>query len=73
MADMPEGKPLPWRKSSFSSDTANCVEFAPGWDGVGLRDSKDPDGPRLRFAVESWRTFVAGVAAGEFDTPTSQA
>jgi hypothetical protein len=68
---MPEGKSLPWRKSSFSSDTANCVEFAPGSDGIRLRDSKDPDGPRLQFAVESWRTFVAGVAAGEFDTPSS--
>ncbi len=71
MSDVPEGTLGMWRKSSFSSDTANCVEFASGADRVGLRDSKDPDGPSLWFATDSWRTFVAGVAAGEFDVPTS--
>jgi hypothetical protein len=71
MADMPEGKRLPWRKSSFSSDTANCVEFAPGSEHVGLRDSKDPDGPNLWFAVECWRDFVASVVADEFEPPGS--
>jgi hypothetical protein len=73
MADMPEGKRSPWRKSSFSSDTANCVEFAPGSDGVGLRDSKDPDGPSLWFTVDSWRDFVATVVVDGFDTPGSRA
>jgi hypothetical protein len=68
MPDVPDGKRLPWRKSSFSSDTANCVEFAPGSDLVGLRDSKDPDGPSLWFAVESWRDFVAKIRTGELDT-----
>lgn len=71
MADAPEGKPLPWRKSSFSSDTANCVEFAPGSDRVGLRDSKDPDGPSLWFSVDSWRDFVATVSSDSLDTPSS--
>jgi hypothetical protein len=67
MADVPEGMPLPWRKSSFSSDTANCVEFAPGSRRVGLRDSKDPDGPSLWFSVESWRLFVEAVRSGDLD------
>jgi Domain of unknown function (DUF397) len=71
MADVPEGKPLPWRKSSFSSDTANCVEFAPESEHVGLRDSKDPDGPSLWFSVDSWRDFIATVRAGALDAPPS--
>jgi hypothetical protein len=71
MADVPEGKLLQWRKSSFSSDTANCVEFAQGLDDVGLRDSKDPDGPSLWFTVDSWRDFIATVRAGALDTPPS--
>jgi len=33
---------------------------------VAVRDSKDPDGPRLLVAPDEWRAFVAGVKAGEF-------
>jgi Domain of unknown function (DUF397) len=73
MGEVPDGKRLLWRKSSFSSDTANCVEFAPGSDRVGLRDSKDPEGPSLWFTVDSWRDFVATIVADEFDTPSSRA
>jgi Domain of unknown function (DUF397) len=72
MADVPEEKPLRWRKSSFSSDTMNCVEFAPGSQHVGLRDSKDPDGPSLWFGVDSWSDFIATVRAGALDTPPSR-
>jgi hypothetical protein len=71
MADVPEEKPLLWRKSSFSMDSANCVEFAPGSERVGLRDSKDPDGPSLWFTLESWRDFVATVVADEPASPSS--
>jgi Domain of unknown function (DUF397) len=74
MADVPEGKPIVWHKSSYSSDTANCVEVAlESSDRVGLRDSEDPDGPSLWFAVDSWRDFIADVAAGELDPPGPQA
>ncbi|XVU25829.1 DUF397 domain-containing protein [Actinoplanes sp. CA-054009] len=34
---------------------------------VGVRDSKDPDGPLLVFTAVSWRDFVSGVTDGEFD------
>jgi hypothetical protein len=34
---------------------------------VAVRDSKDPDGPKLAFSHADWRAFVAGVKAGEFD------
>jgi hypothetical protein len=32
-----------WRKSTYSADTANCVETARVPDGMLVRDSKDPD------------------------------
>ncbi|GAA2629749.1 DUF397 domain-containing protein [Actinomadura fulvescens] len=37
-----------WRKARRSNDTGgDCVELARLAEGVGLRDSKDPDGPKL--------------------------
>jgi len=58
-----------WRKSTRSQGGANCVEFATARDLVGLRDSKDPDGPVLTFTAEAWRLFVIGVRNGEFESP----
>jgi hypothetical protein len=59
---------LRWRKSSFSVNSGNCVELSPlAGGGVAVRDSKDPDGPVLRFTAAEWAAFRAGEAAGEFD------
>jgi hypothetical protein len=60
---------LIWRKSSFSgSNGGNCVEIAQFPDtAVAVRDSKNPDGPRLVLAPDVWRTFVTGAMAGQFD------
>ena len=69
MADVPEDRPALWRKSSYSADSANCVEYAPMPSYVGVRDSKDPDGAILWFRAESWRGFVASIRHGEFDRP----
>jgi hypothetical protein len=55
-----------WRKSS-TSGVAECVEMAHVGDQVLIRDSKDPDGPRLRYTAAEWRAFVEGVRLGEFD------
>jgi hypothetical protein len=58
-----------WRKASYStSNGGGCVEVAqlPA-SAVAVRDSKDPDGPRLAVTPDEWRAFVAGVKAGEFD------
>ena len=35
--------------------------------GVAVRDSKDPDGPVLRFGDEAWQGFVDSVRAGAFE------
>jgi hypothetical protein len=57
-----------WIKSSLSFSNSNCVEVAslPG-DEIGVRDSKDPDGPVLRFTTGEWDAFLGGVRNGEFD------
>ncbi|MGW3043240.1 DUF397 domain-containing protein [Kitasatospora sp. NPDC001159] len=31
-----------------------------------VRDSKDPEGPRLRFNPAAWQSFVTAVRDGEF-------
>lgn len=50
---------LLWRKSSYSDGQANCVEAAVVDRGhVAIRDSKDPDGPKLRFSPQEWRNFT---------------
>lgn len=57
-----------WIKSSYSDSFANCVEVAAGADGtVVVRDSKDPDGPVLRFGQAAWEAFIEGAKKGESD------
>ena len=58
---------LSWRKSTRCGTNA-CVEVELGPDQVRVRDSKNPAG-ELTFSAESWRGFLAGVRAGQFDTP----
>jgi hypothetical protein len=57
-----------WIKSSLSFSNGNCVEMAELPDGtIGMRDSKYPDGPVLRFTPVEWKQFLAGARHGEFD------
>jgi hypothetical protein len=57
-----------WRKSRRSGNNGgNCVEAASLTDAVAVRDSKDPDGPKLVISPTDWRAFTASVRAGRFD------
>ncbi|SFN98963.1 MULTISPECIES: DUF397 domain-containing protein [Actinomadura] len=50
---------LNWRRSSYSDNLGgNCVELAPIAGGVGVRDSKDPDGPRLLLDPSAFRALL---------------
>jgi hypothetical protein len=54
-----------FRKSSYSGN-GGCVEVAISKSEVRVRDSKDPDGPGLRFNHREWAAFLSGVRRGEF-------
>ena len=55
-----------WIKSSYSSnDGPACVEVAASSSEVLVRDSKDPEGPRLTVAPQAWMAFVAFAASCE--------
>ncbi|MFF3617719.1 DUF397 domain-containing protein [Streptomyces sp. NPDC002467] len=49
--------PLVWVKSSYT-DTGNCVEVATPADGILVRDSKRPAGPRVGLAPAAWSSLV---------------
>ena len=53
-----------WRKSSYSSQSGNCVEVARNLPGlVAVRDSKEPDGAKLLVSQETWRVFIRSAGA----------
>jgi hypothetical protein len=57
-----------WIKSSLSFSNGNCVEVASLHDAeIGVRDSKNSEGPVLRFTPDEWHAFLGGVRNGEFD------
>ena len=59
---------IDWTKSSLSFANGNCAEVAELPDGsVGVRNSRDPDGPVLSFTPYEWRAFLGGVRLREFD------
>jgi hypothetical protein len=49
-----------WRKSSYSSQTENCVEVALDRDAL-VRDTKNRDGGHLSVTATAWRSFTASV------------
>ncbi|MFI6601576.1 DUF397 domain-containing protein [Nonomuraea sp. NPDC050536] len=75
---------LEWRKARRSgSNGGDCVEVAvldasgdaavhkSGHDRLYvLRDSKNPEGPRLFFTPAEWEAFRLGMKDGEFDDLT---
>jgi len=54
-----------WRKSSYSgSNGGDCVEVAPLPAAIAVRDSKDPDGPKLIFTPQAWAAFTTAIRTG---------
>lgn len=58
-----------WQKSSHSSGNGGqCVEVARDMLGaVAVRDSKDPEGPKLAFTPAAWQEFTGLLKDGQFD------
>ncbi|GLZ07771.1 hypothetical protein Acsp03_52370 [Actinomadura sp. NBRC 104412] len=50
-----------WRKSSYSGTTSgsDCVELARIGGAVGIRDSKDPHGPKSVVSREALKAALA--------------
>jgi hypothetical protein len=55
-----------WVKSSLSNGNGgDCVEVAANLPGiVAVRDSKNPDGPKLVVTPGEWRTFITSIVVG---------
>ncbi|KAB2974096.1 DUF397 domain-containing protein [Streptomyces sp. SS1-1] len=50
---------LEWIKSSYSTSSGpDCVEVAAAPGTILVRDSKDPDGPRLALTPTTWTAFL---------------
>ncbi|MFI0355554.1 DUF397 domain-containing protein [Actinomadura sp. 9N407] len=63
MKNMPS---IHWRKSSHSDHAGgDCVEVANLSTTIGVRDSKDPNGPKLAFSAADWRSFTRRIKTGE--------
>ncbi|TDD85929.1 DUF397 domain-containing protein [Actinomadura rubrisoli] len=62
---------IQWRKSSRSADSgqADCVELARLTRAVGVRDSKDPGGPKVALPAASFRDLVTTIKRGDHDMP----
>jgi hypothetical protein len=65
---MEQVSPAEWRKSRHSTNTGGaCVEVADLAAAVAVRDSKDPDGPKLVFGPSAWQAFATRVKTGTLD------
>lgn len=56
-----------WRKSVKTQNSGACVEVARVGGVIGVRDSKNPNGPVLEFTPTEFEAFLDGAAKGEFD------
>ncbi|MEU8183155.1 DUF397 domain-containing protein [Micromonospora sp. NPDC049044] len=57
-----------WRTSSRSGGEGDCVEVAGFAESVGVRDSKDRQGPALTFTPSAWTAFVAATRTVRLNT-----
>jgi len=61
----------PWRKSSYSNPSGNCVELAESASGlIAMRNSREPDGGVILYTRPEMDAFIRGAKSGEFDDLT---
>ncbi|MGI8335621.1 DUF397 domain-containing protein [Actinomadura scrupuli] len=58
-----------WRKSTYSGDPSigTCVEVAAIGDTRAIRDSKNPNGPKLSFSVRDLRGLITSIKHNELE------
>lgn len=56
-----------WRKASRTYQEGACVEVSDLTTTIGVRDSKDPDGPVLQFGRGAVRQLADRIRGGELD------
>ena len=56
-----------WIKATASQDGVDCVEMREHEGHIEVRDSKNPEGPGLRFTPGEWAAWLDGAKKGEFD------
>jgi Domain of unknown function (DUF397) len=55
--------------SPLSLPNDHCVVVASvPYTEIGVRDTKDTEGPILRFTSNQWLAFLGGARSGEFDS-----
>jgi hypothetical protein len=59
----PAAESLVWFTSSYSSAQGQCAACARLPGGMAVRDSKQANGPVLRFNAASWRVFTEHLKA----------
>ncbi|MFD0903023.1 DUF397 domain-containing protein [Actinomadura sediminis] len=69
MSQPPIDTALTWRKSSHTQANGQCVELARTPEFCLVRDSKDPDGPRLALTPRAWSGVLTGIKTGAHDLP----
>ena len=48
---------------------SDASEKGQGERVIAVRDSKDPDGPKLFFSVSAWKDFLDRIKAGQYELP----
>jgi hypothetical protein len=66
MSPVPDLSSANWHKSTYSGGSGgDCLEVTYHHPGlVPVRDSKNPDGPKLVLRAETWSAFVADLRRG---------
>lgn len=57
----------PWIKAKRSDGSGECVEMRRNCGVIELRDSKNPEGPTLRYTSAEFAAWLDGAKRGQFD------